>query len=81
MGILSEKIDGTIINVVVKSSNIKTAMYDTENKILTITFNTGMVYEYYDVPWEIFTKFRSSQSQGKYFNTEIRTKYKFKKVS
>jgi len=81
MGILSEKIDGTIINVTIKSSNIKTASYDTESKTLTVTFNTSMIYEYYDVPWKIFTKFRSSPSQGKYFNANIKTNYKFKKVS
>lgn len=81
MGIISEKIDGTIINVVVKSSNIQAATYDTESKTLTVTFNTNMIYDYYDVPWEIFTKFRTASSQGKYFNTNIKPNYKFKKVS
>jgi len=80
MGIISEKIDGTIISVEVKSSNIKSAVYDTESKTLTVTFSTNMVYEYYDVPWNIFTKFRTAPSQGKYFNTNIKTNYKFKKV-
>jgi hypothetical protein len=80
MGIISERIDGKIINVDVKSSNIKFASYDTETKTLTITFNTNQKYEYYDVPWKIFTRFRSESSQGKYFTQNIKSKYKFKKV-
>lgn len=79
MGIISEQIKGKMINVDIKSSNLKSTSYDTESKTLTVTFNNQSIYEYYDVPWEIFTKFRMSESQGKYFNTEISKTYKFKK--
>jgi hypothetical protein len=81
MGIITEKIEGTIINVDIKSSNLKSASYNTETKNLTITFNNGSIYEYYDFPWEIFTKFRMSESQGKFFSTSINGKYKYKKIN
>jgi hypothetical protein len=80
MGILSEQINGGKISVSIKSSNIKSATYDTDSKVLTIIFNTNTIYEYYDVPWEIFTRFRMSESQGKYFSTNINGKFKYKKV-
>jgi hypothetical protein len=80
MGILHEQISGTTISVDVKSSNLKSAVYNTETKVLTVTFNNGSIYEYYDVPWTIFTKFRMSESQGKYFNTSISRTYKYKKI-
>jgi hypothetical protein len=80
MGIISEQISGKTINVDVKSSNLKSASYDTESKILTVAFNNGSIYEYYDVPWTIFTKLRMSESQGKYFNTNISRSYKYKKL-
>lgn len=80
MSILSEQINGGKITVNVVSSNIKTAEYNTENKTLSIVFKTNSVYEYYDVPWEIFTRFRMSESQGKYFSSNINGKYKHKKV-
>lgn len=80
MGIISEQISGTTINVDIKSSNLKSASYNTESKILTVTFNNGSIYEYYDVPWTIFTKFRMSESQGKHFNTSISKSYKYKKI-
>ena len=80
MGIISEKIEKELITVVLQSSNLKGAVYNTVTKILTITFNNGSIYEYYDFPWDVFTKFRLSESQGKFFNGQINGKYKYKKV-
>jgi hypothetical protein len=80
MGILSEQISGATINVDIKSSNLKFASYNTGSKILTVTFNNASIYEYYEVPWEIFTKFRMTDSQGKFFNANITKNYKYKKI-
>jgi hypothetical protein len=80
MGIISEKIEGTLIEVSITSSNLKSAVYNTESENLVITFNNGAIYEYSKVPWEKFTKFRMSESQGKYFNTEIAKNYNYKKI-
>ena len=38
-------------------------------------------YEYYKVPWKVFTKFRMSKSQGKFLNSDINKKYDYKKVT
>jgi hypothetical protein len=81
MGIISETIEGKNISVTVNSSNIKFAQYDTESKDLQVTFNNGLIYEYSNVPWEVFTKFRMSESQGKFFNSNISKTYKYKKIS
>ena len=80
MAIISEKIEGKIIKVDIKSSNIKMASYNTETSVLTIVFNNGNIYEYADVPWELFTKFRMADSQGAFLNASIKSKYKYKKV-
>lgn len=80
MSIISEKIEGTIINVIINSSNLKNAVYDTETKDLTITFNNDTIYMYQDVPWELFTKFRMSDSQGKFFSQNISRNFKYKKI-
>lgn len=80
MGIVSEKIEGKMIDVQIKSSNLKSASYDTEDKKLVLEFNNGSIYEYNKVPWETFTKFRLAESQGKYFNAEIAKKYKYTKL-
>jgi hypothetical protein len=80
MAILSEKIEGNIIEVLIESSNLKSASYNTESKDLMVTFNSGAIYEYNNVPWEKFTKFRMAKSQGKYFNENISKSYKYIKV-
>jgi hypothetical protein len=80
MAILSEKIEGTLIEVVINSSNLKSAKYNTENEDLTVTFNTGAIYEYNKVPWNKFTKFRLAESQGKYFNEHIARSHNYKKI-
>lgn len=80
MSITSEKIQNDVISVTVKSSNIKSAIYNTTTKVLIIEFLNNLKYEYENVEWEIFTKFRMSDSQGKYFNKNIQNNYKFKKI-
>lgn len=80
MSIITEKIEGKMINVDIQSSNLTSASYDTESSILTVTFKTGGIYEYEKVPWEVFTKFRMSESQGKFFNNNIAKVYSYKKI-
>ena len=80
MAILREEIIGTKIICEVKSSNFKRAEYDTVTKHLIIEFNTGIRYEYLDVPHQVFTQMRTSESQGKFFSSKIAKEYKFKKL-
>ena len=80
MAILKEEIKGTKIINEIKSSNIKKTEYDTETKKLVVEFNNGFKYEYEDVPHQVYTKFRMSESQGKFFTTDISKTFKYKKL-
>ena len=80
MAIVKEQILGTKIINEIKSSNIKKTEYDTETKKLVVEFNNGFKYEYDDVPHQLYTKFRMSESQGKFFTTDISKAYKYKKL-
>jgi hypothetical protein len=80
MAITSEKINGKEILVEIESSNLKSASYNTEDETLKITFKSGVVYEYYKVPWEKFTKLRMAESQGRFFNLNIGRSYEYKKL-
>jgi hypothetical protein len=80
MAILKETILGTKIINEVKSSNIKRTEYDTETENLLVEFNNGQVYLYETVPHKVYTQFRLSESQGKFFSSEISKKYKYKKI-
>ena len=80
MAILKEENQGTKIINEIKSSNIKKTEYDTETKKLVVEFNNGFKYEYEDVPHQVYTKFRMSESQGKFFTTDISKTFKYKKL-
>ena len=80
MAIIKEEIDGTKIKNQIKSSNIKSTEYDTETKDLVVEFNNGVKYKYDNVPHQVYTKFRLSESQGKFFTTDIAKNYQYKKL-
>lgn len=80
MSVKREQIVGTKILNEIESSNIVRTEYDTESKDLIIEFKSGLKYEYKDVPHQVYTKFRVSSSQGKFFSSDIAKKYSYKKL-
>jgi hypothetical protein len=79
MAILKEEIKGTKIINDIQSSNIKHTEYDTEDKTLEVTFNNNLKYLYEGVPHQVYTQFRMSESQGKFFSSKIAKSYPYKK--
>ena len=49
--------------------------------MLTIVYVSGAVYNYLDVPQEVFDDFRAAFSKGVYLNRNIKPFFKYKKVS
>ena len=80
MSIKSEKIEGTKIICEIESSNLTKTDYDTVSKQLVVEFKNGFKYEYDEVPHNIYAQFRLSESQGKFFNTQISKTFKYKKL-
>lgn len=64
----------------VVSSQLKEVEYDTETSILTVTFMQGRMYEYKDVPADVFRKLIEAESIGSYFISQIKNKYQFKQI-
>ncbi len=65
----------------VKSSNINSIGYDETSKILEIEFNSGWIYQYYEVPLEVYQKLMNAPSHGKYFHVYIKTgPYNYKRI-
>lgn len=62
------------------SSVIKEMEYDKTKNILRIGFVSGMIYDYLDVPEEIFSAMRSAQSKGTFFNEHIKPHYSFRRI-
>jgi hypothetical protein len=63
-----------------RSSNISSASYDDETKVLTVEFNGGAEYEYSGVMPETFEAFRNSSSAGSFFHTHIKANYVARRV-
>ena len=80
MAIIKEEILGTKIICEIKSTNLKKVEYDTETKKLIVEFNNSHRYEYDDIPHQLFTQLRMTESQGKFFSTKISKIYKYKKL-
>ena len=45
----------------IESENVAFAGYDTSQKIMSVKFKNGYLYEYYSVPPDIWTSFLSAQ--------------------
>ncbi len=80
MAILREEIKGMMIYNVIESSNITESQYDMSTEKMVVTFKNGTKYEYENVPHKAYAKVRFSDSQGKFFTTEISKNYKYKKL-
>ncbi len=81
MGIKKETISGTKIINEIDSSNLSKTEYDTETKKLIVEFKSGLKYEYDEVPHQLYTQFRMSESQGKFFSSKISKTFKYRKLT
>jgi hypothetical protein len=63
-----------------ESSSISRFKYDEAEQILTIEFTSGSIYEYSEVPNFVFYEMIDSKSTGKFFHTEIKNWYDYKKI-
>ena len=66
--------------VPVSSSNLTAVGYDEQNNVLRIAFKSGDVYDYYDVPPDIFQNLMSAESLGSYHYYNIRMNFAYEKL-
>lgn len=65
----------------VESSNLASIGYDAENEILEIEFNHGGVYQYFDVPENVYKELMNADSHGQYFDRNIKKAgYDYRKI-
>lgn len=64
----------------VNSSTISQVGYDSSSQILAVKFKTGAVYEYLEVPQEIYNFVINSDSVGKALNAEVKGVYEYRQL-
>jgi KTSC domain len=55
--------------------------YDAERAQLTVSFVTGRVYRYFEVPPDCAAEFQAAFSKGAFFNRHIRDQYPCREVT
>lgn len=63
------------------STAIRGFRYDADSSKLHVTFVSGQQYVYFDVPAEVDEAFRAAFSKGRFFQTRIRDRYAFERLS
>lgn len=64
----------------VSSSTIRSVGYDSESKTLEIEFENGGIYQYFGVPQDVYQRFMSASSKGKFHHAHIKDRYRYSKV-
>jgi len=65
----------------IKSAHFVDVDYDREQKILTITFKGDVVYQYSEVPENVYRGLITAESKGIYFSEHIRDKYAYEQIT
>lgn len=66
--------------VSVSSSNVASVGYDESLRILEVEFLNGAVYEYYDVPENVYQELVSASSVGGYLAQRVKKVYGYSQV-
>ena len=64
----------------VDSSNISSIGYDEDSSTLEIEFHSGAVYQYFDVPLNVYEGLWDAGSKGQYFAQHIKGYFRYVKI-
>jgi hypothetical protein len=64
----------------VVSSNVASIGYNAETYVLEVEFSNGHIYQYFDVPQNVYTEIMSAASIGSYLNSYVRREYRYTRI-
>lgn len=64
----------------INSTDLNSVGYDPDSQTLEIEFNSGGIYQYFNVPETVYNALMNANSHGKYFNQNIRDVYQCSKI-
>ena len=65
----------------VESSDLSSVGYDLSTKTLEIEFNSGGVYQYFDVPEDIYEDLMKAPSHGKFLARRVKNRFIPQRIS
>lgn len=63
------------------SSVVDSFEYIADTRILRVKFNSGLIYDYKNVPQEVFKSLKICGSKGRFLNFHIKGKYDFDRIN
>ena len=64
----------------VVSSNVESIGYDESEQVLEVEFKGGSLYQYKDVPPDVFTALKEADSAGSFLSQNIKNVYECERV-
>lgn len=64
----------------VASTNVRSIGYDPTSGTLEVEFQNSFVYQYYNVPAQVYDALMASPSKGQFLNSQIKNMYAFSRV-
>lgn len=64
----------------VSSSNLRSVGYDPVSRVLEIEFHSGGIYQYSNVPEEVYRSLMAASSHGRYFHYFIKGAYVYRRI-
>lgn len=64
----------------VQSSNVAAIGYDEQSQTLEVEFNSGSIYQYYNVPQHLYESLMQAPSKGQFINAYIKNAHAFSRV-
>jgi len=62
------------------SSVVVAIRYDPSSSTLRVTYVSGLVYDYRNVPETVYAEMKLATSKGAFFDDNIKGKYEFERV-
>jgi len=74
------KRNNQLISCSMPSAVVAAIKYDAHSSTLRVIYTSSMVYDYKNVPEEVFTAMKTSFSKGAFLNQYIKGKYAYEKI-
>jgi hypothetical protein len=62
------------------SSNVARISYEETSSTLEVEFHNGSIYQYYDVPQQIWSAFKDAPSKGQFIHHSLKGQYRYARV-
>lgn len=62
------------------SESVGSIEYDPQSRHLKVRFVKGTLYVYFDVPHDLFDRFKKADSAGRFVHRELVGKFKYKRL-